>query len=118
MLYSPLRQTGWYWALLLQIEYASTEGCGRRHVAIKGRSRATQFVTAREYAAIRAIYFHCVSFASMCSAEKMMWIKMETERPRDMEIPADEADDALVARSYAKSMEWLAANPTAHLQDD
>jgi len=118
MLYSPLQRSGYYYAPIVEIRYVydhTTES--RKHVAKKA-GRATQYVTYPDVSTISAVYFHVVAAADLVTGSKDIWINVEAERPRDMEIPLQEAWDAIVRRSYDRWVHTKALGLANELRDD
>ena len=111
ILYSPLQRSGYYYAPIVEIRYVYDQTTdSRKHVAKKA-GRATQYVTYPNVATISAVYFHVVAAADLVNGSKEVWINEEPERPRDMEIPLEEAPDAIARVSYkrwvhAKALGW------------
>ena len=86
-LYTPLQETGYYYAPYLQVRYAyHPEEEWRPHKAKKA-GRATQYVTYPDVSYMSAVYFHVLAAADMLYGDKAHWINVEPERPADMEIP-------------------------------
>ena len=108
-LYTPLQDTGYYYAPYLQVRYAyDGELEWRRHVA-KREGRASQYVTYPDVSFVSAIYFHVVAGADLVYGPEQQWLSMEVERPANMEIPIGVDHALLVTRSHRRYLEAKAA---------
>ena len=100
--YTPLQRSGYFYAPYIQIRYHyDSDTDTRKHVA-KRAGRASQYVTYPDVSAISAVYFHVVSAADMVTGPRDQWLNIEPQRPRDMEIPLEEAHESIVHRSHKR----------------
>ena len=106
-LYFPLQDSGFLWAPLIEVrfEYPDPLGC---KTTGKKAGRATQYVTYPDCSCMAAVYFHIIHVSHTRHGSRHTWYNVEPIRPREMEIPPEESDAAIEARSVDRYSQWEA----------
>ena len=107
VVYSPLQDAGYLWAPFLEVRYVSPDPLGRKNTA-KRKKAATQYVTYKDCSCIASIYFHVMHVSQTCSGKRDLWYNVEPMRPREMEIPPEEAEQEIIRRSQYRWESWAA----------